>query len=521
MNQGNITPSAEVSFKDFLFKDKRNRTILILAGIAVVIQWSVFKYFYPFASFIHGDSFSYINAADQNLTINTYLIGYSKFLRLFSIFAKPDIFLVSFQYLLIQSSVLFLLFTIFYFYKSGKTTQYTLFFFMVFNPLFWHLANLVSSDGLFLVLSMIWLALLLWIMHAPSKRVFIWHAAVIFIAFTVRYNAMIYPIISAIAFWLSNISWRHKLAGFTMGVMLCGLFIILTSYEYKKLTGYWQYSPFSGWQMTNNAMYAYRYVDKSERKNVPQKFQILDSMIRQYFDSTRDINKHPQEALMASTVYMWTPSLSLYKYRNNLFIKRNDSGASELKKWASMGPLYKNYGIFIIKQYPIHYLRYFIWPNANKYYAPPIEFLEDYNSGVSFVTEQTKRWFGYKTMTIKTRFKSNRVWILNYFPILGGVVNVLMLCAMIYYLLLNGWRYDIRFRNGLIIFGSIWILNAAFTITASSAALRFQSFPITLSCITVAILMDWMIKVMLKENSKSSDVLRNNKSTQLSENALA
>src|SRR5689334_2481221 len=100
------------NFKEFLFKNKQNRLLLILTSAAIIIQFGVFKYLYPYASYIHGDSFSYLNAADQNLTINTYLIGYSKFLRLFSVFAKPDYMLVAFQYLLIQFSTLFLLFTI-------------------------------------------------------------------------------------------------------------------------------------------------------------------------------------------------------------------------------------------------------------------------------------------------------------------------------------------------------------------------------------------------------------------------
>src|SRR5690349_14212935 len=105
MNRQISILNEQASFKEFLFENSLNRKILILAGAAIIIQFSIFKYFYPYASYIHGDSFSYINAAHLNLTINTYLIGYSKFLRLFSVFSKPDIILVAFQYLLIQCGV--------------------------------------------------------------------------------------------------------------------------------------------------------------------------------------------------------------------------------------------------------------------------------------------------------------------------------------------------------------------------------------------------------------------------------
>lgn len=489
------------SFKEFLFKNKHNRSLLILATLAIIIQFGVFKYLYPYASYIHGDSFSYLNAADQNLTINTYLIGYSKFLRLFSVFAKPDYMLVAFQYLFIQSSVLFLLFTAFYFYKTGKIIKTVLLCFMVFNPLFLHLGNMVSSDGLFLALSCIWFAFLLWIIHRPTNKIIIWQAVILFITFTVRYNAMIYPLITGLAFCLSALPLKKRIVGIGSGLALCGCFVFFTMFQFKQLTGNWQYSPFSGWQFANNAMYAYRYVDSAKRKSVAQKYSALDNMVRAFFDSTRDTNKYPSEKAMASTYYMWSPAMPLFQYRGKLFIK--DTTAGELKKWASMGPFYKEYGIYIIKKYPWHFIKYFMWPNASKYYAPPVEFLKTYNSGNGYVTPETKKWFGYKTTNVKTRMKNNEVWVLNFYPILSGIINVFILCLLIFYMSLKGWNYNPSFTKGVVMGGSVWLLNAAFTISASSAALRFQSFPIILTSILVALLIDWMLQLMTSLKEKS------------------
>jgi len=502
-----LVSNKQESFKGFLLNNRNNRIYLKLAVIAIIIQFSIFKYLYPYASYIHDDSFSYLEAADQNLSINTYLIGYSKFLRLFNVFAKPDFILVAFQYLFIQFSVSFMLFTLFYFYRSGKVVQIALICFMTLNPLFLHLANLISSDGMFLGLSTIWFTLMLWIIHQPSRNLLIWHALVLFIAFTFRYNAIIYPFISAAVFIFARIPIRVKIVGIISGSTLCALFVVFTSSEYKRLTGYWQYSPFSGWQITNNAMYAYRYVNKTDRKPVPNKFKTLDNMIREYFDSTRDIRKNPQEALLASTVYMWEQRLTLYKYRNNLF--KNDTQALELKKWASMGPFYSEYGLYIIKQYPWHFLKYFIWPNANKYFAPPIEFLESYNGWRLGVTDDTKKWFGYKSSVLKIRMKNYKVWVLDFYPILSGIINVIMLFGLVFYFLLKGWTYNLTFKKGILLGGSIWILNAGFTICASSAALRFQSFPIILTTTFAALLIDWMIQLMtkMKQNAKSHNAI--------------
>ena len=491
-----LSPSISCSFKEFVYEDKRNRLKLLIALCFIIIQFAIFKYLYPFASYIHGDSFVYLESAEKNLDINTYPIGYSRFLRLFSVFSSSDTVLVAFQYLSIQVSALFLLLTIFYFYTPGKVVQYVLLGFMVLNPLFLHLANLVSSDCLFAALSLTWFSLLLWLIHRPAIKTIIWHAVILFIAFTFRYNALIYPFIAVLAFVLSKLSLRKKIAGVSAGILLCGLFVCYTSYKYKQLTGYWQFSPFSGWLMANNAMYAYRYVDSAERKPVPQKFQVLDNMIREFFDSTRDVKRFPSEAAMASTVYMWTPDMSLMQYRNGLFKKAKDTTASELKKWASMGPFYKKYGLYIIKKYPLHFARYFVLPNALKYYAPPVEFLENYNSGSATVTEQTKTWFGYKRLEVKTRMISGNVWILDFYPVLSGVINVLMFFGLLYYVLLKGWRYTPVFNKTVIMGGAVWLLNALFTIGASSAALRFQSFPVLLTTTFTLLLVDWMVELM-------------------------
>jgi hypothetical protein len=491
------TSENQLTFREFLFRSRRHRINFYVAASAIIIQFAVFKYLYPFASYIHGDSFSYLGAAQNNLSINTYLIGYSKFLRIFNTFAKPDFMLVAFQYLFIQLSVLFLLFTIFYFYKPGRTAQLFLICFMVFNPLFLHLSNMVSSDGFFLASSCTWFALLLWIIHKPSNKIIFWQAIVLFVSFTTRYNALIYPLIAGFAFLLSKLTWKKKMIGFSSGLILCGLFVAFTMIQYKNLTGYWQYSPFSGWQFANNAMYAYRSVDSADRKPVPSKFQALDNSIRNFYNKNKNKARYVIEQGEASTVYMWTPQMPLMQYRDSLFKKTKDSLA-EFKKWATMGPFYKEYGVLIIRQYPWHFLRYFIWPNFRKYYAPPVEFLEEYNSGKRRVNEMTKVWFGYKSLEVKVRMGDNKVWILDFYPILSGVINLIMLFGLIYYILLKGWRYNLIFNKIILLASAVWLLNAAFTIFASSVALRFQSFPVILTTTFSLLLIDWMRQLMMR-----------------------
>ena len=487
--QSNIKPQ---TFIEYVFKNKRNKATILLAFAAIIIQFSIFKYFYPYAGFIHDDSFVYLDTAYLNLDINTYMVGYSRFLRIFSVFSNSDTALVAFQYLLIQVSALYFLFTLFYFYRPGKLSKFILLCFMVLNPLFLYMANLISSDSFFLALSMVWFTILIWIVHRPNVRLIAWHTLVIFIAFTVRYNALIYLFIASIAFILSRQPLAWKLGGIVAGLIAIGSFVLYTGNKYQTLTGTWQYSPFGGWQLTNNAMYAYRYVNNVDRKPSPARFKELDNMIRAYFDSTKDVKKNPQEALMASTVYMWDPRSTLYKYRNKLFEK--DSSATELKKWASMGPLYADYGTWLIKQYPLTYARYFLWPNANKYYAPPVEFLSTYNMGKNDVEPIAQVWFRFKSQKVITRTKDLNVNALKLYPILTGIMNVVFFTGFIFYFILNDSKSNTLFRKGVILAGTVWLLNAVFSILSTAAALRFLAFPILLMSTFSLLLIDYIIK---------------------------
>lgn len=495
--QGNIgTP-----FKDFLFKNKTNRQFLWFAAIVSIIQFAVFKYFFPFAHYIHGDSFVYIQAASANQDINTHLIGYSRFLRLFSVFSSSDVVLTSLQYLMAQASGLFFLLTIFYFHNIGRVMRYILVILMVVNPMFLYIANMISSDCLFMSLSLLWFSLLLWILHKPSKLVIVLHTIVIAFAFTVRYNALVYPGIAVLVFLFAKIPVYKKAVGIVSFLVLCGLFVAYTGNKFKELTGTWQFSPFSGWQAANNAMYTYRYVDSADRKPVPKRFYALDSTIRDYFDKHRDIKKFPIEEIKASTFYMWTPGLPLYAYRDKVFIDKKDTLATDLKMWSSMGPLYKDYGTWIIKQYPLKFAQHFVGPNFIKYYAPPAEFMEFYNGGNDSVGQNAVTWFRYSNAHVYSRIKDPKAYILEIYPVVTGMMNVMLFCSLVCYVWLGGIKNKGRMRLSMGLVLTVWFLNALFTIISSPAAIRLQAFPILLETTFALILVDWLFSL-----AKSSEI---------------
>jgi hypothetical protein len=252
-------------------------------------------------------------------------------------------------------------------------------------------------------------------------------------------------------------------------------------------------------------MYAYKYVDSAKRLPVTDKFVRLDNMIRKYFDTTTNPFTHPEILLKASTVYMWDPHSPLYKYRNSLYV--HDSSASELKKWASMGPFYSQFGLYMIGKYPGYYLKYFIWPNACKYYAPPVEFLGIYNSGEDSVKPPAIQWFQYKNARRMVRLKNLHVSVLDYYPILTGTVNVVFSLTLLCLMSLGFFRLNASARNSVLLVTFFWLANAFFTILSSSAALRFQAFPIILVTLFALTTLDLMFKIAVIQDEKKKGLI--------------
>ena len=497
--------SNNLSLKRFIFSTQRYKIYIALSATAIVIQFSFFKYFYPFPSFIHGDSFSYLQVAYDNVAISLHPIGYSKFLRLFSVFSTSDKALTAFQYLLIQISALWFIFTFFYFYRPGRIIEGLLIAAMVFNPIFLHLANLISAEGLFLALSFIWFSLLLWILHRPTPHLIVWHALVLFLAFSVRYNALYYPLFSILVYLLSPQKLWYKLTGIAAGLFLIGGFILFTTQQYKTLTGKQIFSPFSGWQLANNALYAYRHIDSAKRKPVPLKFQELDRIVRNYFDTSRNLSTHPVEMLEANTAYMWTPTSPLQSYMTKeyrLDESIKDFSTRKYQRWASAGPLLGEYGSWLIRHYSIDFIRYYLWPNTIKYYTPPIEFLSIYNMGLDTIRPIAQTWFGFKRKIVRTKFHDTRTSSLELYPIFSAVVNGLFMCCIFGFSFMIGFKRQTDLSRLVILAGTLWLLNFGFSVFASPIALRFQVFTILTFLPISLILFEYIYNTSSKREKK-------------------
>jgi hypothetical protein len=451
-----------------------NKIFLWIAAIATIIEFTIFKCVYPSAGFLNGDSYLYLQTATFNLDISTYPVGYAKFLRIFSTFSHSDIALVAFQYFAIEATALLLLFTLFNYFAPRRFTRWTMFALTVFNPVFLYVSNYVSSDALFISLSLLWFTSLVRLIRQPTVKTLIVHILLLFYVFTVRYNALWYPLISIIGLLLTRQSVPKKLAAILLVLAPVGGYIYYNQTLYYQAIGVRQFTPFSGWQLANNALYAYRYVDSGMLATPPGELQQLDRMVRHYFDTSKDLRRHPSEMLRASTVYMWDPQSPLQKFMN-VYTQR-DSAAGFFKRWALMGPLYTKYGSWLISRYPAIYWKFYLLQNAFKFYAPPGEFLDEYNMGRDTVAAVAQTWFHYKTQKVAPAVGGYKVSLLGYMPILCATVNILFLLGYLGLLCITGLSLRTPEERLLLTVFCLWICNFFFSVIAAPVTLRYQLF---------------------------------------------
>lgn len=479
------------SFWHYLLNERINKLYLFFSAALVIIQFSLFKYFYPFPSFINGDSYVYLKMAALNSGIDTYPIGYPRFLRLLSAFSISATGLVTIQYILLQASSLFFIITLFYFYRFSRFTKNLIFLFAMCNPVCLYLANLVSSDALFISISITWFTVLIWLVERPTKRLILLQTILIFLAFTIRNNAMYYPLITLVAMFLSKQRFVYKIAGISASVLVISTFVYNTSQKYNALTGISQFSPFSGWQIANNALHAYRYIDSVDRKPVPKRFQELDAIVRKYFDTTKNVLKYPHELALANTYYMWNKPSPLQQYAYKKY-SIDSLSIIPLKNWAQVAPLYYSYGSFLIQKYPAQFIRWYLLPNAAKFYAPPVEFLENYNGGEDTIHRIAKQWFHLTSNKVSTRTNGFKVHLLNASPIITACTNALFLITFIFFIMLKGFTKNKEISTLLILITFFWVINFGFSVFAAPISLRFQVFPTLLFFAATAFFIEYI-----------------------------
>jgi len=468
------------SYLDFIRRKGANRDYLLYAIGLCIVQFVIFKLLYPFPDFFN-DSFWYIKAATENLDINMWPIGYSKFLSAFHSLTSSDIALVSFQYFFMQLAALHFYFTILYFFPTTRWLRNILLLFLFINPLTLYLGNLIASDALYGALTLLWLTELIWIIKRPRIYHLFTQSILFFLCFTIRNNAYYYPLISALAFILSSQPLWRKITGIVLPIILVIPFVVYTQNVAYKLTGTRQFSLFTGWQLANNALYIYDHitVDSSEL-STPESKEL--NLISIYFFKDSNFLKLNDYINHFEANYYLVASQSPLKIYYALHTPGLTSPVSlvTVKDWGRMSALFEPFGKSIILHHPLAYLKYFILPNTWNYLSPPVSDLQKYNYASSHIDDIIKTWFHYP---------GNNIYCVSYdwqanlrvYKIFSLFVNIYFLIQFI--LLVTRIRF-VQFLKGdysLYLLATTYLLiNFIFSVCVTINILRYQYIPMYL-----------------------------------------
>ncbi|HVU54568.1 MAG TPA: hypothetical protein VHD83_05905 [Puia sp.] len=441
-------------------------------GISLLLL-ALFKTIYPYPNVVM-DSYYYIRAAVNNADVNAWPIGYSRFLQFVGIFTHSHLALVAVQYIFLELSLIALFFTLRQIFRLGRLTSIVLFIFFFVNPLFLYTANLIMADTLFIGLSALWGTQLLWIIYGPRPYMIFTHALLLILCFMLRYNALYYPVIGAIAFLLSKQPLRLKLAGIILPALLVVSFITYTSGKMEEYCGVRQFSPFGGWKLVNDALFMYPHIQHGASDTMPKRFQAADYIVRQYFALTRDSGDLMKVEEFHGSPYMFDGPLLDYM----IWLYRDTTLSGKLRNWSSLGPFCAAYGTYLIRNHPMAFARWFLWPNVQRYVYPPGEI---YTTITSFhlrpdeLGSYVRQWFGVTTLMPKPEYIDMRLIILSPYPILFCLVHACFILSLLGFLLNRGWSSIGKpYNYCLLIIICYWLCDMGFSLTAAAIVLRYQ-----------------------------------------------
>lgn len=483
----------ERSFLEFAWRDRKNRGYALGALGLGVIQFIVFKHYYPFGSYV-ADSYGYIYAAQHHLAVYLWPIGYSWFLSLFHGLTHSETALIAFQYFFVELTALWFFGTIKYFFPLAEWGAF-LYLFLFANPLFLYIANCIGSDSLFIGVSLIWITQVIWMLHRPRAYHVVTQAVLIFFAFSLRYNAVVYPVVTLLAFACSGYRLRVKILGVLLPVVAIWVFVDRTTFYVGKATDDEQFSVFGGWQKANNALYMYPYISVDTTKLPFDRIVRLDRFVRKYFDTVAEANRNID--MDRGSYFMWNEQSPLKRYMRHEY--PDSLIKDEFTKWAREGNLYSLYGSFLVKNHAGAFFKYYLLPNTGEYFLPVLEKLGVYNMGRNRVDSIGTTWFDYTSPEVTAVSFTIQENLLAAFPKFFLLTNILFLAVLGWFVVVRGYeKADQRFVLAVGIVTVLLAANFVFSVYASPIVFRYQVFPMIVMGAFTLLLFDYLYKTVKK-----------------------
>jgi len=177
--------------------------------------------------------------------------------------------------------------------------------------------------------------------------------------------------------------------------------------------------------------------------------------------------------------YMFTSGTPLVDYKARLY--GADTEFVNFKKMAAIGPLYGQYGAYLIKKFPRSFLEYFVEPNAIRYLFPPMEAfgsLPPFFLRPDYLGQAGRTWFGLHTLTVSWERINLRAKVLRPYQTMVFFVHILFVFSLVGFLFVRGLsRLPALERHSLIVLTALWFLDLGFSLTAAATVMRYEIFP--------------------------------------------
>jgi hypothetical protein len=243
----------------------------------------------------------------------------------------------------------------------------------------------------------------------------------------------------------------------------------------EKITGTRTFSAFSGWQMASNAIHVLRN-QPADTTDFDEEQRDINHFVINYFID-RDSLHLKEEEITAS--YIWDRQSPLKQYLG--YYASKDNYNNYFETWTALGPVFNNFGATVIRQQPLAYARYFVWPNTKRYFLPVMEAYQLFNEGRDSVDKLATRYYGYSSNKIDNRNASLQIHLLAPWQYLFPIINFLFILLGLLYLITGKYRQQTRlFNHVLLTVAAFYLGNLLFVSAVAPNVFRYHLFVITL-----------------------------------------
>ncbi len=439
MKVGALSSPPKTGFKTYLASNKK--LIYTWLGISFA-AFALLKVLFPYPDFF-SDSFSYVQDAVNNNGFGFRPQGYPEVL-LFLKNLSPSAGLVTFtQYLLFTFSSMLCVMICGYLYRLTTRQINIVMGIILLNPVLLLITNLISSDSLFCSLTVFWFTSLLWVIRKTTRANIVVHALLLLACLHLRYTALFYCGISAIAFLVSNGKIVLRAAGVVSSLAVIFGYVNWQENKIEDKFNVRVFSGFSNWQIANNALCYYKKIDVKSSE-LPRRDSVIDLCVKKWIDNVYE-DGH------LGTQYMWNKKSPLRMY---MALRGHIEKEKYFPEWIWCSKDIGDYGRALVKQNPLAYVEYFMFPNFKNYMVPDLEAVEDYNIYNLSLPKQTKEFYELDVDTLTPRFLHFERYLMAAFPYINCVLNMFNIFCIFIFLLLNWKRWKNLDRD---IRGLFWV----------------------------------------------------------------